>query len=235
MSGLPEVVILCGGRATRLGSALPDLPKSMAPISGRPLLAWLVDWALDAGAPRVILCAGYRSAVIRDYFGTPGWRGRVVTVEEPAARGTGGALRLALPWIQGASVLVRNGDSYLPGLDLPAFVAFHRERSAVGSMVLVPARGGADCGAVCLTPQARIASFAEKALGGDYNNAGVYCFESALIHTIPETASLERDLLPAWLHRGFWGYVHSGELVDIGTPARLLSAQAAGIADGDAG
>jgi D-glycero-alpha-D-manno-heptose 1-phosphate guanylyltransferase len=56
----PDVVILAGGRGTRLSSLPGDLPKPLRPVNGRPFLSYLVDQARAAGARRVVLSLGYK-------------------------------------------------------------------------------------------------------------------------------------------------------------------------------
>lgn len=231
----PVTAILCGGRGTRLGNTLGGLPKPMAPIGGRPLLEHLVGWALAAGAPRVMLCAGYGAAAIRTHFAGPGWTGRVEISEETEPLGTGGALRLALPRLTSPGVLVLNGDSYVPGFDPDALFAFRRQRpQARGFLVLTPADARTDAGNVSLDAAGRIQSFAEKQplAGSRYRNAGIYLLDRGLLEAIPpgRPVSLENELLPLWLERGLYGYVHAGALVDIGTPERLRAAQDGGAA-----
>ena len=54
-----ECVLLAGGMGTRLRSVVSDLPKCMAPVAGRPFLAWLFDDLLEAGFEHIILSLGY--------------------------------------------------------------------------------------------------------------------------------------------------------------------------------
>ncbi|HMM86438.1 NTP transferase domain-containing protein, partial [Azohydromonas sp.] len=48
-----QAIVLAGGLGTRLRSVVPDLPKPMAPVAGRPFLAWVLDALVDAGFERV--------------------------------------------------------------------------------------------------------------------------------------------------------------------------------------
>lgn len=64
-----QAIVLAGGLGTRLRGVVPDLPKPMAPVAGRPFLAWVLDALVDAGFERVVLAVGYRHQAIRDHFG----------------------------------------------------------------------------------------------------------------------------------------------------------------------
>ena len=62
-------IILAGGLGTRLRTEVSDLPKSMAPIDGRPFLSYLLDYWLGQGVRRFILSVGYFAASIQHFFG----------------------------------------------------------------------------------------------------------------------------------------------------------------------
>ena len=64
-----EAIVLAGGLGTRLRSVLPDTPKPMAPICGKPFLAILLENLARQGFSRVVLSVGYKADVIQAYFG----------------------------------------------------------------------------------------------------------------------------------------------------------------------
>lgn len=65
-----DLIILCGGKGTRLRSVVPDVPKPMAPIDGKPFLRWLLDWwAQWECIDLIILCVNYKYKVIERHFG----------------------------------------------------------------------------------------------------------------------------------------------------------------------
>ena len=93
MNPLDQVVILCGGRGTRLEPEVGDLPKALVPVGGRPLLAHLLGDLADAGAGEVLLLAGSGGDRLAEAVESLTPAGlRVETVIEPAPRGTAGAL-----------------------------------------------------------------------------------------------------------------------------------------------
>lgn len=227
MTGAPDAAILCGGQGSRLRGVLGDLPKPMVPLGGRPLLESLVRWAAQAGSPRVVLCAGVGAAHIRDHFSHCDCGAEVVISAETEPLGTGGALRLALPLMRSPFVLVLNGDSFLPAFQLPDLLA--APACAAGTLVVAPSAGRDDAGRVRFDGAGRITAFDEKPAAHEpgFINAGVYLLQRALLESVPagRCVSLERELLPAWIGAGLAALVHNGELVDIGTPSRLETAQ----------
>ena len=61
-----EAIVLAGGFGTRLRGIVDDVPKPLAPVAGRPFLAWLLDRLAASGIRRCILATGYMSDVIEE-------------------------------------------------------------------------------------------------------------------------------------------------------------------------
>jgi NDP-sugar pyrophosphorylase family protein len=209
----PETVgaILAGGLGTRLRTVINDRPKVLAPVRGKPFLAYLLDQIIEAGIRRVVLLTGYRGEQIADEFGHSYQHIQIEYSAEPEPLGTAGALRHALPKlfpvpsIGGSAgshaAMVMNGDSYCAA-DLPKFRAFHESSAAQASLVLTRVPDSSRFGKVESAPDQRVERFVEKqAAGGPgWINAGIYLINRALIHEIPEgrAVSIERDMFPAW-------------------------------------
>jgi len=222
-----DVVILCGGMGTRLRSVVDDRPKPMAEIEDRPFLNILIDSFAEFGLRRFILCAGYMSDVIRDYYAAQTGSRRFIISEEQTPLGTAGAVRNAAEHIRSDTFLVANGDSFCP-VDLRAFYDFHSARDALMSMVVAETQSTGDCGLVSLDESQRIVGFEEKNdhSGSRYVNAGIYLFQKETLSAIPEgvSFSLERELFPKLIERDCYAFLTRGRLLDIGTPARFAAA-----------
>jgi NDP-sugar pyrophosphorylase family protein len=91
-------VVLAGGLGTRMRTAVPDVPKSLIPVLGRPFIEWQLEWLVTQGVRDVILCIGHYGKDIRQHVGTGKTFGcRATYVDEgEALKGTAGALRLAV-------------------------------------------------------------------------------------------------------------------------------------------
>ena len=61
-------VILAGGLGTRLRAAVPDLPKCMAPVGGRPFLFYVINYLRSQGIEEFVFSLGYRHEVIETYL-----------------------------------------------------------------------------------------------------------------------------------------------------------------------
>jgi D-glycero-alpha-D-manno-heptose 1-phosphate guanylyltransferase len=225
-----DALILCGGLGTRLKPVVPDRPKGLAIVSGRPFLDLLTNELVREGFRRVILCVGHGSDQIIDHF-----RGRseaqfVFSVEHRPL-GTGGAVRLALPHVNSAPFVVVNGDSFCR-VRYADLLAFHQRKAALATVVVTPPSQRVDVGAVELAADQRVLSFSEKPAkidaGRQLVNAGIYVIEPRLIESARLDApfSLERDILPRAIdERSCYGFPVDGPLVDIGTPERYEAAQ----------
>lgn len=220
-------VILAGGLGTRLRSAVPDRPKCLAPINGRPFLAWLLDYLSDAGVRRAVLCTGYLGAMVQEAFGSRYGQLSLWYSQEPAPLGTGGALRAALDQTEASTWLVLNGDS-LCRADLAAFLQRHRAQASQLSLLLTHVPDTGRFGRVVCDAAGRIVRFVEKGheAGPGWINAGVYLIERRVIESIPpqQAVSLEREVFPRWIGCGLYGHCAAGEFLDIGTPESFASA-----------
>lgn len=223
------VAILAGGLGSRLRAALPDTPKVLAPVFGRPFLAHLLDFFEQAGLIDVVLLTGYRADLVQATFGARHGDVKLRYSTEPAPLGTGGALRHASPHLQSSLVLLVNGDSLCP-VDLAAFRASHEDRAADLSLVLASVPDCSRFGHVRCDAAHRVRAFAEKTAQAAPGlvNAGLYLMDRKLVADIPagRMVSLERDMLPAWLTcEQVFGHITDAPLLDIGTPASYAEAE----------
>jgi len=226
--------ILAGGKGTRLREAVPDRPKALAEVAGRPLLAYLLAQLERHGFARVVLCTGHMGERVREAVGPKFGRLAIAYSQEPAPLGTGGALRLALAMLDSPDVLVMNGDSYC-GADLGALLAFHTAGSSTrpraGSLTVVRAADARRYGCVRFGPDGRVTAFEEKdrAAGAGWINAGVYALARDAIAEVPagRAISLEKELFPQWAGRGLYAWPAAGApFIDIGCPESYKDAQA---------
>ncbi|MBI2900395.1 MAG: nucleotidyltransferase family protein [Planctomycetes bacterium] len=219
------LAILAGGRGTRLGPLLCDLPKPMLPVAGRPFLEYLVEWAGRFGIDDIVLCVGFRAEKIRAHFGNGGGRIRYSAEREPL--GTAGALRLALPLVRTDPFLAMNGDSFCP-VELDALLRKHRDRRAAATLAVVETEDRSRFGSVEVGTGGDVLGFREKGAGAGrgWINGGVYALGKNVLERVAEgsSASIERDVFPGLVGRGLCAFGTPGPLVDIGTPESLEAA-----------
>ncbi|MGF1475452.1 MAG: sugar phosphate nucleotidyltransferase [Geminicoccaceae bacterium] len=221
-----QVVILVGGRGTRLGSITDTVPKPLVPVADRPFLDWQLEEIVRFGFSQVLLLAGYRA----DQFESR-YRGRLrqgTSIEvavEPRPLGTGGALRLFRERLESRFILM-NGDTFFPFnlLDLCL-----RLNGAVGVLALCR-MAGRRYGTVDLQPDGRLAGFlaAGEGTGQLPINAGAYLLKREIVDHLPADGpvSLEADVFPGLAATGrLRGHVYDAPFIDIGVPEDLEKAQ----------
>jgi NDP-sugar pyrophosphorylase family protein len=216
-----QAVILAGGLGTRLRSVIGGLPKSLAPIQGRPFLEYQIESLRAACFKRLVLCIGYKHELIQAHFGDGTAYGvQIAYSVEQQALGTAGALRQAQPYLDD-TFLVLNGDTYFAA-DLSLLLASHMDARSLGTMALVHVTNAGRFGCVSLNDDGYVAHFDEKGSHGPgLINAGVYVFSSAIFHhlTGQMPLSLEMQVFPALARqRLLHGRVLEGYHIDIGTP-----------------
>ena len=221
-----ECVVLAGGKGTRLRSVVSDLPKCMAPVAGRPFLAWLLDDLREAGFDHIILSLGYKHEAVEAWVATRPDRDSITCVVEEEPLGTGGGVRLALRQAREDAVFILNGDTFF-GVDYPAMQAFHRQSGAQATLALKPLRDFDRYGEVTLDGEGRITAFREKRPCAEgLINGGVYLLQRDALAEMPERFSLEKDYFePQAESAGLAGFRSEGYFIDIGIPADYARAQ----------
>ena len=226
-----EAIVLAGGRGTRLRAAVPDLPKPMAPVGGRPFLEHLLDYWVRQGVTRFVLSVGYKREAVAAHFG-PAHRGVPVSYAiEDQPRGTGGGLLLARAALAAAGpFLVLNGDTFFE-VSLEALRKFHVANRADATLSLFRSPQPGRYTGIRIDPAGRIVSLASAGERGQPANGGVYLMERGLLDGSPrqEAAplSLEDDILPDALAGGkrLFGLECSGRFIDIGVPEDYARAE----------
>lgn len=225
---IEEAIILAGGLGTRLREAVPDLPKCMAPVAGRPFLTYVVDALRMQGVRHFVFSLGYKAEVIeaylKDHYPTLDY----TTVVEREPLGTGGAIRLALESARTNDVLIANGDTLFK-VDVPVLAAFHRSKHAACTLALKPMQHFERYGVVELDEEGRIISFKEKQYYEEgLINGGMYLLNKLrfLAREFPLKFSFEKDYLEAHYKQGnFYGLSQDHYFIDIGIPEDYHKAQ----------
>lgn len=112
-----QVVVLAGGRGTRLAPLTDRLPKALVPVNGRPFAEHQIDLLQQGGATSLLYSIGHLGSMIRDHLGDGGRFGLPINYVDDGDRplGTAGALRRAATLdLLNERFLLIYGDSYLP-------------------------------------------------------------------------------------------------------------------------
>lgn len=228
-----NAIILAGGFGTRLRDVVKDIPKPMAPVAGKPFLAWVLEYCASQGITQAILAVGYLHERIQDYFGEEysGIQLKYSVENEPM--GTGGGISKAMGMLEAsAPAFVLNGDTMFK-VDLKVMMDSFTENINGVLLALKPMTDFERYGAVLLDDDQRIVSFLEKKYTPEgLINGGVYLLCPKTLD-IPELLSLnkgkfsfETDFLS---QTSFGiekkGFISNGYFIDIGIPEDYSKAQ----------
>ncbi len=229
------VMILAGGRGTRLMEETRDIPKPMVTIGGKPILLHLMQYYSAFGFRKFIVCLGYKGEIIKEYFLNV--RERTATVRLHAGgkveyeSGSAGewditlaetgehsltATRIlrAAKYVDAPLFALTYGDG-LSDIDLDAELSFHCAHGKLGTMAAVhpPSRFGM----MELAEDGRVRAFREKEkLHHDYINGGFFFFQKEFVNRLSPGENISLEAAPlsklaadgelfAYRHEGFWG------------------------------
>ena len=224
---ITEAIILAGGLGTRLRDTVPDLPKCMAPVAGRPFLFYVINHFLGQGIEKFIFSLGYKHEMIEKYLETRfSSLNYQISIEEKPL-GTGGAAKLGCSLTKEKNVLLVNGDTLFK-INLNKLVSFHLGHDAECTLSLKPLKNFDRYGSVELNPDYSINSFKEKQFyESGFINGGVYALdkEKFLEENVADVFSFEKDWLEKIINteqdspRKIYGVVQDEYFIDIGIPS----------------
>jgi glucose-1-phosphate cytidylyltransferase len=206
------VVILCGGRGTRLQERTRSIPKPLVEIGGRPILWHVMQIYLAQGFRRFVLCTGYLEEMIEEFAASETWPADAVVRCLPTGVETltGGRVLQAARVLEGESFCATYADG-VADIDLQAVLAFHRDHGAIATMTVV--RPELQFGVAQLNGDGVVRGFVEKPRSEHWINGGFFCFEPGVAEVLEADSVLEREPLEhlagrgelrAYRHEGFW-------------------------------
>jgi histidinol-phosphate phosphatase family protein len=234
-STLNHLVIVAGGPGVRLASVAGGLPKVLVPVGGKPVLQHQLELAERAGIDEVTIFAGHLSEKISDFVGDGsrfGLRVRVFAEKEPM--GNAGALLQSLDLLP-EDYFVVYGDLML-AVDLQRVAKRHLDREADFTMVVHPNDHPQDSDlvetdandwvtAVHACPHPRDQFFSNLV------SAALYVVRREAVRpwaAFPGKQDFTKGIISGLVAKGARVLAHRSNeyLKDIGTPARLLRAEA---------
>lgn len=226
MSLPTEAIILAGGFGTRLRAVVSDVPKPLAPVAGRPFLAWLLDALAKGGLRRIVLATGYLGEMVEAAIGHRHGPMEVTYVREEAPLGTGGSLWAAMAATTGERVFAMNGDTW----QAADYAAMAREAPMADLVFAVrPVEDRARYGSVVLE-EGRLVGLREKGEAGPgLVNSGIYLLRRDILtkRPIQGAFSFEKEVLERPGDLDIRGFTVDGRFIDIGTPEDFARAQTA--------
>jgi len=213
-----DVIILAGGKGTRLSPLTDTLPKPLLPVGNIPTLSHILRSLEKAGIRRATITVGYKKEAIRERYGGIFRTIRLNYATEDAPLGTAGAVKAAvLPagystdqfgdrLTEEGDILVLSGDALFEG-DLSHFIQSHEQNGADVTIAAKYIENVSEYGVMVGKPS-RIETFVEKPspenTPSHIVNIGMYLFSRRILSEIPEGVyDFGKDLFPALLQKGY--------------------------------
>jgi dTDP-glucose pyrophosphorylase len=181
-----KVVLMVGGLGTRLRPLTDNTPKPMLPVGGKPILQTIVEKFVSYGFVNIIMCVGYKSNIIQDFFEDGSKFGADIEyILEEKRMGTAGALTLfkdsQLPH---EPFFVMNGD-LLTNVNFESMLEFHLQNEAKATMCVREYDFQVPYGVVNIE-NGQIQSIEEKPVHSFFVSAGIYMLDASIIERIPK-------------------------------------------------
>ncbi len=228
-----QVVILAGGKGTRLGHLTRSVPKPMVRLAGKPIIEYQIELARACGFTQLILLTGHLGEVIENHFRDGrDWGVSIRYCQERSPLGTAGALKEIEDRLED-DFLVFYGDMVM-NVDLTELARFHARHQPLATLVVHPNNHPEESDLVELDAAGRVRAFHPKPRTGEryYRNcanAALYAISRALLRFIPkgQPSDIGRDILPQVVRAGqtLWGYDTPEYIEDVGTPLRLTETE----------
>jgi len=208
-----QVVILCGGKGTRLLPKTEKVPKPLIAIGGKPILWHLMKVFSGYGHNDFILCLGYLGHKIKEYFQDPDnfeedWN--ITFADTGLDSSKGERLRRIKDYIKSEDFLVSYGDD-LSDVNIKELVKFHKKNKKIATLTAI--NPVYDYGVLQMNGNNEIIGFKEKPKLDHWINAGFFVFNKKIFDYIKEGWDLEKEIfttlskdrqLSAFKHTGFW-------------------------------
>ena len=225
-----RTVMMAGGQGTRLRPITSNQPKPMIQVANKPLMEHIIQLLKRHGIEEIVVTLQFLPTLITNYFDDgSGWGVNLSYVIEESPLGTAGSVRNARSFLD-SQFLVVSGDA-LTDVDLGAAIEFHREHTAMVTIVLKKVENPLEFGLVITDKEGRIDKFLEKPGWGevfsDTINTGIYICEPEVLNFVPDDIPYDfsQDLFPQLLETGvpLFGYVADGYWCDVGNLDQYLA------------
>lgn len=225
-----KIVIIAGGKGTRIASVADEIPKAMIPIDGKPVIEYQVELAKRYGFTEFIFIIGYLGEQIENYFEDGSkWGVDILYYQETQALGTAGALAYLKQQLT-EDFFVFYADTVMD-IDLEKMLNFHRTKQSDATLLIHPNDHSYDSDIVDIDENGRVVKIFNKPhpegfISRNLVNAALFIFSPTILQNIQEgvKSHIEKDILPKCLSLGMnlYGYVSPEYIKDMGTPDRYF-------------
>ena len=219
------MVIMAGGKGTRLHPETQNCPKPMLRVAGKPILEHIIDRAKIEGFSHFVLAIHHLGHMIEEYFGDGKRFGvEIGYLREETPLGTAGGLKLLSP-MPDSAIVVTNGD-VVSDIHYGELLDFHYRHNAAATMAVRSHEWQNPFGVV-ETQGIDITGYEEKPIYRSHINAGVYVIETWAIELLTQSISCDMPQLFELIQKNnekVIAYPIHEQWLDIGRPEELLKA-----------
>lgn len=195
------VVIMAGGKGSRLYPYTNILPKPLIPIGDKTITEHIMERFEQVGCNRFYMVVNYKKNLIRTFFQETGRKEDIRFVDEETFLGTGGGLRLLLGKVEG-TFFMTNCD-ILVEEDYRLMLEYHREHHNIATMICAKKEVEMPYGTVETDEEGRAVSLSEKPRFRFLTNTGLYVLEPEFLERIPEDTFIHiTDVIQDCIDRG---------------------------------
>jgi glucose-1-phosphate cytidylyltransferase len=229
-----KVVLLAGGLGTRLREETEVKPKPMVEVGGHPILWHIMKRYSHFGHSDFIICAGYKSEVIKNWFANfrilnsdftvafndkvnitfhselaeIGWTATIADTGQETM--TGGRIKKIQKYVGNETFMCTYGDG-LADIDFDALLSFHKSHGRIATLTTV--KPVSRFGVLDIDVSNQVNAFREKPQAEGFINGGFFIFDSRIFDYLEEDSILEQEPLKrlaeegqlmAFHHEGFW-------------------------------
>ena len=232
-----KAVVLAAGKGVRLQPITETRPKVLIQVGGKPILEYCLDALKFSGVTEVVVVTHYMGDAVREYFGDGESLGlKISYVEQAEMLGTGNAVSVVEPYVDGDFVLVY-GDLLFAREALADVVRLYEAEKPAAVMAVVPVEKPESYGVVELENEKVVKRIVEKPAVGEapsnLANAGLYVFSKEVFDVLRRTKASVRgeweltDAVSLFAADGkavLASRVSKDDWIDVGRPWDLLEA-----------
>ena len=221
---IKKALILAGGQGVKMRPFTYELPKTMLPVKGKPIMEYIVELLRSNDIRDIYVAIGHLGEKIKNHFGDGSKFGvRLTYIEEKKPLGTGGALKVALSKIDGEPFIMIWGDELID-IDLGDMIDFHLTNKPVMTIALSSVSDPSEYGAVRLHRDLIVEHREKPRKSKDVSHlvsAGGHIVDPEIAKFMPKEKAfmLEKDVISRLIEAGkIRGYLFDGQWFDVGTP-----------------
>ena len=228
-----KVIILAGGKGTRMGSLTESIPKPMVLLAGKPVLEHQINFLKNYGLTDIFMLLGHKGEIIKKYFkGGKEWGVKIKYFFDPKPLGTAGSLKEIEKFIS-EPFLLFYGDTMID-IDLRQFISFYNKKQSIASLVVHPNDHPKDSDLLDIDSENYVTSFFPKPHESvsylrNLVNAALYILDPEIFDFIDKGvfSDFGKEIFPKVLRRRklISAYNTTEYIKDIGTPERLLEVE----------